>query len=841
MARVAALARHLREHPDILSNVLEELLQTHGVDEGMSWDGREKRRRVTQRNEEEDVFPLDDLANEVGKSALVSKLVEQARRDEDAFLTLIQLGLVNQELHGEVRRQIHSLETRLDVVKLYARSAFEYFARDDPTFELFLARLRIYAPVTYRAWLLMSRHADLRDKTQQLVRMVRDERDDTVFDDYTEWLSDGEDPLATLVAFHYAVGPASPFTRDEIQQLLPMVNASELALVLQPLSPASDILQGQLTNYYEFVRLAAMRCSREVSLGLINNEDAPALFQQLLVRVPPRNGSTGAVYKQSAFHNMHSDARSKHEMSTLVITLWRVFGMTVSLRILKEELFIDAGPELRILLLTQWLKMAFCERAYGDAYASLSAGAPVGRELMGHWQEITVLVLVQFPAPNFVFLCSLYRLMTHSTMNPKYVFIFLFQRLPALPVVDPVLEEYFLRWAIHRGNFALVQYFFQERWPLIAALPLEATVDLDAWSVLEPLLEAHFVEKHDATVTGAYQAYCYGLLAPWFQRFPIIMARGHCIVPSTIPYGRYLLGEALFDILEKLPITQAPHYPPDSREWIFHFHALSIWRMQAAHYFFVARSGDQIDEEYTFPPQGDVTEWARILRAALYTALPPATTRYVASKVLVPALPAKSLTNAIVVNQVPYWNPYMTWFFLKTPQVLDFIRECLSEEQPRSRPLRENEADREHGLNTIARNIDNPLVFFGQLRRRVNASQPAYAEAAGALIHRLLVSRNSSINYHGVRTLANALFYIRNVVMPSVADEDLPSPASTDDVFNSLPMMRRPVGASAGHPTRYMLFMSLNVSQFLEDRDPLLFFEPLIRLREATIGLERDA
>lgn len=818
MVQVAALARHLREHPDVLSSVIEQLVADE--DAKWSWAVRPKTNEAGQEEEEDgEPFLLEKLPNEVGKAALVSTLVIKAKRDPDAFLTLIQLALVSRDLRAEVQAKIVFLETRLDVVKLYARAMFDYFARDDETCNLFLARLRIYAPATYRAWLFLSRHPGVRDKVRQLVVRVRRYHGKTsVFNDFATWTCDGDDPIATIVAFHYVAESSSPFSQEDIQELLPLVCNPELALVLQPLSPVEAITRCDVTNYYELVRLAAVRARREILVQRTN--DAAANFRLLLAHLPK-----DARYVQSDFHNACSDERAKREVSSLVDTLWNTLGSEATLDFVCKVLFPTASETRRIALLARWIKLEFRTRVRGNAFASLNSGGNLDHTVF--MQPVIDIAGAAAPLSGadtlFASLCCI---VTHRRLQPQAAFDFLFRIFPQPPAISAGREQYFLQKAIYHGNNALVKLWITQRWQFIANLP--ATPGLDAWSLLQPLLEAHFIEKHDNSDTGARQAHMYTLLGPWFRRFRIVIGKGHHIIPSSIPYGRYLLGDALREELEELR-ESSPNdirYPEDADLFATYFQALSIRRMNIICNISRSQTRNDVDPIFKFPPEGNERDWGHALRLALSSTLPPVVAHYMCSRLLVPALPLNVLADRLH-ERLSSWNQDLIWPCLRSPQGQAFVQECLTSSSPRRRTL-----------DAVAQNMDNPLIFLGQLRRHVNSTHGGYVSVVTRAVCHLVVDVESNMNYRGVHTLTNVWFYLRNLVMPFIVDDELPPSTNMDDALRGLPMLRNDDPTIDRSAQNAVLVRTLKASGLMEGRQWLTFLAPLTRLYQNTLGLE---
>lgn len=819
MVQTAVYARYLREHPDVLSDVLVRLLS-----QAPSWGVREKKtpRRRRSPAGETVPYPIDELPAELSRGALIATIVDMANRDEEAFLSLVMLGLVSKGMREEVRRQIIALETRLDVVRLYTRAAFDFFGWDGPTFELFLARLRIYAPATYRAWLYIWRTESIREKAQRLVTHVRDEMDNTVFDDYAAWLCDGEDPLATMAAFHYAVGrsPArrsSPFTREEILQLLPMTFNKELAVVLQrPRATKCEAL-----NTFEFVRLTTLRCRRDQLLGY---EHPDEVFQMVNIYIRsglvPRGPPEG-FFLQTVFRNRFGNECDKREMFTLVDTLWETLGEEKSLELI-STLFEFASGMVQELQLSRWIKLAFCQRAFGDAYASLKSVAVSGLD-----QVFVDVARVLFKDKKWSQLAlfknvrrAFYRALTYRSLPPSEVFAFCFNVLAKMEgnltnIVDKDVS--FLYWAIRRGNEALTEFWVTQRWSdLSAALQARAPDQLPSnWTILEPLLDARLIERYDAS--GSLQHRLYLLLErTYFQRFPVVISNGRIVVTEDVPTGRYLLGPALCAAFETIAPT-----PPDAivyllsnEEILKQFgRVLDLRMMQQAYKFF------KEDVTDLHPDRRNPLEfWPRAFTVMLTTKLPSATARSVASALLrSPELPPECFD--LLGEVTPYLSSDALWRCFRDPRGLAFLQKCFK-------------ANKEGPLAAIMRCIDNPLVFLGRLRCHVNVRNRAYTEVVATLLFRILVWSTPQAPTRDIM-----FFCARNALMPFFDDDKLPIPTD-DDVFRALGLPEESTSFDQIESAKESLLRGITTSELLEGRSlDLLFVEPFRRLVEVTKNL----
>lgn len=232
---------YLREHPDVLSHVIEKLLKDQDPSEhfgGKSKRGAflnnqyDKRGRPVQQAPAPDApdFMHDVLVADV-RGVIENLVIDTVRDDESAFIDLFLLSMVCKSLRADLLVKVKELETRFDCVPHYCRAAFVYY-EDLDTFKLFIDRLNSCAPAVATAWKFLLSNEDREAKFARLrQRMQRKQPDHFA----AALLNDARDPITATICLHFLTHDKSPFTEEEVDVLFGVAPDTDLFLSMQPL------------------------------------------------------------------------------------------------------------------------------------------------------------------------------------------------------------------------------------------------------------------------------------------------------------------------------------------------------------------------------------------------------------------------------------------------------------------------------------------------------------------------------------------------------------------------------------------------------------------------------
>jgi hypothetical protein len=235
------LARYLREHPDVFSDILERILTRDPTPTATFGSGRGKTKFEGDNDDKKDTKEkkartepdlkdrLNDMLVKDTRDNIIDILVAKAESDDAFLMTLIHLALVNKNLRDEVKARIGVLETRLDIVAILGRAVYTYF-NDEETRDLYLERLGMYAPATRAAWRVLLEHEGIAPSALKLIR--RAVKNGPIAECL---LNGGRDPIATFLALYYTQSPLKIILDvDTGAELGALVIDRDLATAFQP-------------------------------------------------------------------------------------------------------------------------------------------------------------------------------------------------------------------------------------------------------------------------------------------------------------------------------------------------------------------------------------------------------------------------------------------------------------------------------------------------------------------------------------------------------------------------------------------------------------------------------